>query len=115
MDGGGAEETNSLLYFREAPPGRIPEIFAAGIISDAGCGLHGSPVFDPDLTEIYWSVVPPAVMHVSLSDGEWGEAAPVPLQGRVRAPSVSPDGRFPFFLSGGDIYWVDMAVVLGLR
>ena len=67
------------------------------------------------IEKVSTSSVPPAVMRVSLSDGEWGEAAPVPLQGRVRAPSVSPDGRFPFFLSGGDIYWVDMAVVLGLR
>jgi len=33
----------------------------------------------------------------------------------ARFPSVSPDGKYLFFLSEGEIYWVDFAPVLELE
>ena len=63
------------------------------------------------------------VMHLHVSfrqtDGSWSKPVNIhPVLGfeePARSPTVSPDGRFLFFLSGGQVYWVDIAGVLGLR
>ena len=104
-----------LRYLGETPPGRTTQVFAAGRISDAGYRLHGSPVFSPDHRAVYWSVIPPVILSVSLEDGRWGAAAPVPLPGRgIQAPALSADGNRLYFqgvLEGGrgsaDIWWTD--------
>jgi hypothetical protein len=96
-------------------PGSVPEVFAPGIISDAGYRLHGAVVFDPRGGLIMWPVVPPAVMSIYLVDGEWSEAAKVPLPGRaVQAPAFTADGSRLFYqcaMEGGrgslDIWYVD--------
>jgi hypothetical protein len=48
-------------------------------------------------------------------DGSWGVPAAVELGMKAGAPTVSPDGKYLFFVSGkpgqGDIYWVDFEVV----
>lgn len=102
-------------YLGQRPPGRVPEVFASGIISDAGCRLHGPVVFRPGLGEVCWSVVPPAILSTSFVDGVWSEVAPVPLQGRgVQAPAFSADGTRLYYqavMEGGqgsvDIWWVE--------
>jgi hypothetical protein len=103
------------LFLGQRVPGRVPEVFAPGVISDAGFRLHGSPVFCPGLREVYWSVVPPVIMSASFVDGRWTEPAPVPLPGRgVQAPAFSADGTRLYYqgvLEGGrgsvDIWWVE--------
>lgn len=104
-----------LLYLGENLPGRIPKVFAPGIISDAGYRLHGPVVFSPDQREICWSVIPPAVMSMSLVDSIWSEAGPMPLAGSgVHAPAFSADGTRLYYqcvMKGGqgsvDIWWTD--------
>jgi len=101
------------LYLGEKPPGSIPIIFAAGLISGAGYRLHGALVIRPDKREICWSVIPPAVVSISLVDSTWSDAAPMPLEGRgVHAPVFLADGTRLFYqcvMEGGygslDIWW----------
>jgi len=115
--GGGAAPAGGGRYLGERPPDRVPHVFGAGRVSDAGFRLHGSPVVSPDLREIYWSVIPPAIMSMSMTGDTWSEAAAVPLAGRgVQAPAFSADGRRLFYqavMDGGqgsaDIWWVDRA------
>ena len=51
--------------------------------------------------------------------GEWSEPVKIheaiSFPSTARFPSVSPDGEYLFFLSGGDIYWVECAPVLELE
>lgn len=104
-----------LLYFGESPPGGIPKVFASGVISDAGYHLHGPVVFSPDQREICWSVIPPAIMSVSLVDSAWSAAAPMLLLGAgVQAPAFSADGDRLYYqciMDGGqgsvDIWWTE--------
>ena len=111
----GAQPTSSLPeHLGLKPPGRVPEVFAPGIISGAGHRLHGSVVISPDTRVILWSVLPPAVMSVSIEDGTWSDAEPLELEGGgVQAPAFSPDGTRLYYqavVEGGagslDIWWV---------
>lgn len=60
-------------------------------------------------------------LHVSFrqENGSWSEPqnihAAMGFEDDARFPSVSPDGRFLFFVSGDSAYWVDIAPVMGLR
>lgn len=60
-------------------------------------------------------------LHVSFrrEDGSWSEAVNIHgalgFSAPARFPTVSPDGRFLFFLSGDVVYWVEMTPVLALR
>ena len=101
----GGQSTSSLPeHLGLRSPGHVPEVFAPGIISGAGYGLHGSVVFSPDMRMILWAVLPPAVMSVSVGDGEWSDPEPMGLEGRgVLAPAFSPDGTRLYYQ---DIWWV---------
>lgn len=93
-----AEETARRAYFGQRPPGREPEVFAPGIVSDAGYRLHGFPTFSPDLTEVVWPVIPPALMHSRLGDDGWSGPAALELPARgVQAAFFSPDGSRLWF------------------
>jgi hypothetical protein len=51
-------------------------------------------------------------------DGSWSEPRQIPLGMQAGVPSVSPDGKYLFFVAGrlpSDIYWVDAQVFLELR
>lgn len=43
-------------YLGQTPSGDVPEVFASGIVSTERLE-HGSPVFTPDLKEVYWATV----------------------------------------------------------
>jgi len=93
LGGCGADATPEHAYLGMTPPGRTPEIFAAGIISEAGYRLHGAPTFAPDHTEVCWPVIPPAIMRSVYRDGAWSEPEDMPLDvAGAQAPSFSPDG-----------------------
>lgn len=53
------------------------------------------------------------------ADGTWSDAInlgeTVNTEGTDFCPSLSPDGRYLFFASKGDIYWVDVNAVKRLR
>jgi hypothetical protein len=111
-----AESTfHDNLFMGHTPPGRIPEKFAPGVISDAGYRLHGPVVFSPDKNTVCWSVIPPAIMSQTYKDTTWSDALPLPLKGRgIQAPSFSEDGMRMYYqavIESGrgslDIWWVE--------
>jgi len=46
-------------------------------------------------------------------DGSWSRG--YDLGGKYHVPSVSPDGKYMFFESNGDIYWVDAKIIEDLK
>ncbi len=93
LAGCGGDETPPHAYLGFEPPGRTPEIFAPGVVSGAGYGLHGSPAFSPDLAQVCWPVIPPSIISTTYENGVW--SAPGPLEIDVsgaQAPAFSPDG-----------------------
>jgi hypothetical protein len=90
-------------YLGLNPPGRTPVVLAPGIISDTRFRLHGPVVISPDLKQICWAVIPPAIMSVSISSHDWSDPSPLPLLGRVvQSPAFSPDGKYLFYQAVGD-------------
>lgn len=94
------EEASSLSrpYLGQTPPTTSPTIFAPGIISDAGYRLHGVPAFSPGGDEVFWPVIPPALMHMVLTDSGWTKPEVYPLDVRgVGSPVFSRDGERLYF------------------
>jgi hypothetical protein len=90
-------------YLGQKPPGRIPEIFAPGIIST---GLYTRDItISKGGGEIYFSVADEAVTGIfvtKLIKGVWTEPAVASFSGKGFfdfEPHISPDGRKFFFLS----------------
>ncbi len=90
-------------YLGQKPPGRTPEVFAAGIVS-AHHSPHSNVVFSPDGTEAFWSVmVPPRttgygkgrtlVSH--LVNGQWTYPQAAVFDGTALddVPFFHPDGQ----------------------
>ncbi|MBN2227544.1 MAG: PD40 domain-containing protein [candidate division Zixibacteria bacterium] len=102
-------------YFGQKPPGVMPELFAPGIISDAGYRLHGMPTFTPDGREVVWTVVPPQFMYMRLTDSGWTKAEPLPIEGRGgQGACFSPDGSrlyyqaaYPDGYGSADIWYIE--------
>lgn len=92
------DSSKSLMYLGQTPPGKIPEVFAPGIISDAGFRLHSFPSFSPDGKEIYWSVIPPNVYFVKIIEGEWSKPKIAEFsQKNIQAPFISYDSERIYF------------------
>jgi Tol biopolymer transport system component len=100
------------------------ELFAPGIVS-TGNFEHSSPVFSPDLTEIYWSTiieengktVSRPTYYMKMTNGVWTKPQ-IPTFGKkflyCENPFISPDGKKLFFAASDtlppskrDLYYVD--------
>lgn len=94
-------------YLGLKSPGDTPELFAPGIVS-TGHFEHSSPVFTPDLKEIYWSTIieengettARPIHYMKMIDGVWSKPE-IPSFARPFAcsesPFISPDGKRLFF------------------
>ncbi|MGD2123789.1 MAG: hypothetical protein PVJ76_18715, partial [Gemmatimonadota bacterium] len=85
-------------YLGEAAPGRTPIPFAPHVFTRE---LHSSPVFAPNMTEVFWSEMEGGDIHfMTALDGRWSEprVAPfsLPYSGE---PVFAPDGNTLYFLS----------------
>jgi hypothetical protein len=92
-------------YLGQEMPGRTPTVFAPGVISGVN-PVHGTPVFSPDGSEVYWSAVDPNTGKVQIllmkrAGGRWSgpAVAPFSLQYQNDVPFIAPDGRTLFFVS----------------
>jgi len=100
-------------YLGQKPPGMTAELFAPGIVS-LGDFEHSSPVFSPDLTEIYWStiieengkVVLRPTYFMKMVNGIWTKPQ-IPYFGKkflcCENPFISPDGERLFFAADNTI------------
>lgn len=90
-------------YLGQKPPGTTAEIFAPGIISKGGSEI--SAVFSPDGTEFYFSAKDPVsmlkILYSKLENGIWTKPETAPFSGKYydAVSSISPDGRFLYFMS----------------
>jgi hypothetical protein len=92
------DEELSILegtYLGQVPPGRIPELFAPGIVST--CSQHSSAYFSSDGKEVYFSrmvPLPHVIMTMREENGRW-TAPRIVCEGLT--PGISPDGNTLFF------------------
>jgi len=96
-------------YLGKKPPGRIPEVFAPGIVSSEN-QEHSSLAFSPDGKEMWWSLwrlphdldkYPQVIKYIKLENDEWSKPRVAPFSGKYRdgGPAFSPDGRRIYFYS----------------
>jgi ankyrin repeat protein len=90
-------------YFNQKAPENRAEIFALGVVSSE-FGVHSSPAFMPDGTEVYWSTMDSrkrGILYTKLENNKW-------IMPRIAAfssgyhcanPVLSPDGKKLFFHS----------------
>jgi glyoxylase-like metal-dependent hydrolase (beta-lactamase superfamily II) len=99
-----------------------------GVLSPAPGRMPGRhPCIAPDESFLIFdsnTVGPPGSHNVQLficfreSDGSWGEAinlSQILDSEHNIAASLSPDGKYLFFLSESDIYWVDAKIIEDLK
>ncbi len=128
---------DGTIYFQSRRPGGpgLPDIWRArpveGRFVQAEClpppvnstGFEGDTLISPDESYLIVSTsrdekTSPADLFLSLKgpNGTWtplvklGSGVCSPKSGE-NCQMLSPDGRFLFFTRGGDIYWVDAAVI----
>lgn len=94
-------------YLGQKPPGMEPELFAPGIVS-TGNHEHSSPVFTPDLKEMYWGTIirengktiARTVYYMKLVNGIWTKPERPSFTKEFTTcenPFISPDGKRLFF------------------
>jgi ankyrin repeat protein len=95
----------SGAYFGQKTPGKIPELFAPGIVS-AKHAFHGSVSFSSDGRSAYWPLWNyggrTACLESMLSQGRWTLPKPVAFAASGwgdDVPFPSPDGHKLYFLS----------------
>ena len=89
-------------------PGQVPEIFAPGILSDAGYRLHGFPTFSSLGQEICWPILRieegrpnGIIMSMKKLDDIWTNPQPLSFSGvgMEQAPAFSHDAQRLYFQS----------------
>ncbi len=91
-------------YFGQQEPGTNVSVFAQGIIS--GNPLHGTPVFSPDMSELYWPQAEPDFSNTNIYvskkiNDQWTVPEVTSFSGAYHDDNsvFSPDGQKIFFNS----------------
>src|SRR5215212_7411832 len=65
-------------YLGQEPPGKIPQIFAPGIVS-TDAYEHSAPAFSPEGNTVLWTVIaqhkPSYLLEMKLENGVWTQPA----------------------------------------
>ncbi len=88
-------------YLGQTPPGRIPKLFAKGIVSTSR-GLHANIAFSPDLKEAVWESGD-ALCFLKMNNNIWSAPDKLVLfkeNYSVDAPFFSHDGNRVYFVAG---------------
>ncbi len=115
-----AGEPKGIRVFRPVPGGWVEGPFLGGGINLPQSGAH--PCVAPDESFMVFDSKRAddpenADLFVCFrqKDGSWGEAFPLGDSVNTRwndiCPALSPDGRFLFYMSKGDLYWVSAKVI----
>jgi CubicO group peptidase (beta-lactamase class C family) len=95
-------------YLGQTPPESPPILFSPEIFT-GNPEMFTTPVFSPDLTEVYWTYLRTdctSILSMKYIDGEWSGPMPVFFQNIPFKPvnvSLSPDGEQMFFLASQPI------------
>jgi hypothetical protein len=91
-------------YLGQQPPGRIPRVFAPGVVSRGN--LHGRLTISPDGREILWTTVDMTtfstrILSVRQVGGRWTDARPpaFAVDGDTKDPVFSTDGTRLYFIA----------------
>ncbi len=90
-----------LPYLGQTLPGMQPVRFAPSIFTEE---FHAPPIFSPDGTEVFWSLMDaqyPHILHMKLENGEWSNPAVASfcIGDYSDSPFITSDGTKLFFLS----------------
>lgn len=102
-------------YLGQKPPGRLPEMFAPGVISRPGYFEHSAAIFTPDGKEVYWSAKPDneryyKIYCMKMVDGIWTQPKPAGFckeNEYYQQFTLSPDGRKLYFTNGEKLLYVE--------
>lgn len=100
-------------YLGQTPPGLTAELFAPGVVSTRYFE-HSSPVFTPDLKEIYWSTqieengedLTKPILYMKMINGIWTKPEFASFAKRwpcTENPFVSVDGTRLYFMASDSI------------
>jgi len=85
-------------------------------------GMEIYPYVDPDESFLIYNAMGSGesglVVSFRADDGSWTGPQVIDTGMHCGCPTVSPDGKYLFFVSGrpkGDLYWVDMKIVHSLK
>ena len=88
-------------YLGQKPPGKIPKLFAPGILPSSI--FHTTPVFTADGKEVYWKILgTKTISMMKQKNNVWTIPEEITLSLELndfRDPVFSPDGKKMFFLS----------------
>jgi dipeptidyl aminopeptidase/acylaminoacyl peptidase len=89
-------------YLGMRAPGRVPELFAPGVVSTVH-HEHSGAIFSPDGDELFWTLhtmplqgpAPAVVLYMKRDEGSWTPPEVAWFSGRYDddVASISPDGR----------------------
>jgi len=72
---------------------------------------HGS--ISPDGSTMLFDRIESTFVSFLRDDGTWSRG--YDLGRKYRVPTISPDGKFIFFESNGDLYWVDAKIIDNIK
>ncbi len=85
-------------YLGQRPPGKSPEVFAQGIITETDYRLHGFPSFSNDGNLTVFSIIPPAILISENTVNGWTNPKKLEIPGRsINAGNISGDARRIYF------------------
>lgn len=112
-------QDNSIIltgaYLGQKPPGRLPEMFAPGVISRPDYFEHSAAIFTPDGNEVYWAAKPNSERYyriycMKMVDGKWSkpEVASFCKENEYYQQfTLSPDGKKLYFTNGEKLLYVE--------
>ncbi len=102
-------------YLGQKHPGRLPELFAPGVISRPGYFEHSAAQFTPDGKEVYWSAKPDnesyyKIYCMKMVDGIWTQPKPAGFckeNEYYQQFTLTPDGKKLYFTNGEKLLYVE--------